>query len=1439
MSKTKIPEVHAPKGGKIVHVSGLKYEFSWKQGSSYDKGQWIKFGLNYSGLWWWTDYAKIGTNTTSKTHTFKGTFYPENDTKLKGVACKVYGKKEVSWKESGKTKKKVVTSDTYTFKELFETPNKPRLSSALASDVDHTAIFTWDKPSKIDTTHQFYDFLVLYLENASGSSKPEDVASGWKYYKTSGGTGSNKHGVQSAGSKAITAVNVSSGSKMVAIKAGVRSRSGFSGWVYKSVVFTDVPKQATGLTINPGTKNQDDPTKISHTPDGYGWQFNVRWNAPTSRAQPLDYISIMYCIGIPRAGLAAPAPSEGSWTEHRKLKDVLSTDTTLIRVESALNDDECIFARVDTYYQNDKTLGKAVLAKLGTLAAPNGISISEPLSSNRFTLTATNNSQVPDSFLAISYHDDSDSKDNGKIIGIIEHGQSSVTFKCPDYEGKEIGFGVRAYAGTTYYSTKRDDGVSVYTILNYDDSKDGIFTENPISGGGTQYWYVFALPTYSAEEFSNLKVVKTQILMTKNGETVELDKSEYSVPRPFQALVFRVIDFTDAYNKYTAEGYTFTGAKIFYTIRPNAITNGMSSKLVMGEADIPKAPQHVTTVPLNDGVQVSWDTTWEEADGAEVSWSDQADAWISTNPPSTYETNNLRDSVLNVKDVALGATWYFKVRNFKTNTSGNNIYSPYGEAEPLDLSSVPNKPTLELTNNVITDRGSTVAFWTFSSDDYSDQASATLYEVYNTQSKEEALRFTQFLVSDDKYTAQLSFAPTDFSQIQAYAHYNEPNQINVSSYISVVYTLTENTTVDPSKRYYSKNGDVYTLVTPDGSENPSEEGWYEDNNTISISLSSAQDLVNEQISLGYNDDFIDYDFDSTGMTLTPIYLIYQSEGSRDEVPILDVKTEQRVQLSAENRDWYENTTHQIAVRVKSETGKESELSDPVELRIAAPLICKIEETSLEYEETFEGKVAYGPGSTLTIPGVLDTDIRSIFNLTVSMPYSENGYTDIVVKVNDEEYNISWGHRYGAIYEGTYNILTGVLTSTKDSTGSVYSEPRVYNIQKYDPDLVENDNTITAYYQDPEDSEQTISLNVEAETVETFKRANYLTSMPLEYTATGAGTSANVYAYISRATDYTMARPDGTSITGHAGETVYSNSYIGEAKQTVNLDDLMGYLDDGADYTLTVVISNDIGQQDYASIDFTVKWNHQAIMPEGTVTIEDGVAKIHTMAAVQDETETGDHIDIYRLSGDSPHLIFQNAEFDHTYVDPYPTIGSRGGYRLVYVTNNGDYIAPIPDSDGGEEIAWYDITEDASINTPFQLLDFGGETIEFKYNVKIDNSWDKRFTKTQYLDGAVQGDWDIGTDKTQSLSGITFDDLEPEVYDAFRRLAEYSGICHVRTIEGSNYTANVNVKDSSTFNSLEHQHDISLDITRVDDPEMDAMPLEKWEEEQEEEESENE
>lgn len=331
----------------------------------------------------------------------------------------------------------------------------------------------------------------------------------------------------------------------------------------------------------------------------------------------------------------------------------------------------------------------------------------------------------------------------------------------------------------------------------------------------------------------------------------------------------------------------------------------------------------------------------------------------------------------------------------------------------------------------------------------------------------------------------------------------------------------------------------------------------------------------------------------------------------------------------------------------------------------------------------------------------------------------------------------------------------------------------------------------------------------------------LTKMPLTCTATGAGIGGATTLVIERAEDYHIDRPDETDFFGFKGETVALYSTSGEGQITINKEDLIGALDDGASYRLLVTVNDSLGQSDTASIDFEVHWEHQAVKPEGTAYIDGRVAFI-TPAAPEGFRE-GDTCDIYRLSADRPELIVSGGVFGTTYVDPFPAIGEFGGHRVVYRTIDGDYITE------GNELAWLDITaEDGNmLDLNFSLIDFDGEQLELVYDVTHSNTWEKDFKETRYLGGSVTGDWNKAIGRTAALKGSVATVKDQATMRLFRRLAVYPGICHLRTVDGSSFACDIQVSEDRKYDSETVRADYSFSVTRVDPEELDGMTLAEW------------
>lgn len=316
----------------------------------------------------------------------------------------------------------------------------------------------------------------------------------------------------------------------------------------------------------------------------------------------------------------------------------------------------------------------------------------------------------------------------------------------------------------------------------------------------------------------------------------------------------------------------------------------------------------------------------------------------------------------------------------------------------------------------------------------------------------------------------------------------------------------------------------------------------------------------------------------------------------------------------------------------------------------------------------------------------------------------------------------------------------------------------------------------------------------------------LEELPIVIEVTGAGEGGQTIIKIERLGDYFVERPNGSQTEGYDGETIYAISYSGEVELSIMPDDLVGSFDDGGSYRLTAIVQDSVGQKASSYLDFTVAWAHQAEAPTATVTVNsDLTAKVKAIAPAS--YVAGDTVDIYRLSADKPELIVKGGDFGQFYLDPYPA--SNGGYRFVDVTANGDYTT-------ATGIAWIDKT--CSLTLEDAIIDFNGERLVLPYNLELSNSWEKDFEETKYLNGHVVGDWNAAVSRSGSIGAVL------ERNDArnatIRDLAAWNGICHVRTPDGSSYSADVQVSESLSYSSKSREY--TLSITRVDPEGQEAV-----------------
>lgn len=832
---------------------------------------------------------------------------------------------------------------------------------------------------------------------------------------------------------------------------------------------------------------------------------------------------------------------------------------------------------------------------------------------------------------------------------------------------------------------------------------------------------------------------------------------QITIPRPTGETAYSigVRAVVGTYTRSTASDGTYR-----YTVKAD-----MVSQRVWTTADVPVSPSNLQA-DYDGNLNVTWDWSWDDAEGVEISWSTDEDAWVSTESPETYTIDGQATRLV-IKNIDAGTRYYIRAR-FK---SGDD-FSDYSNTISVETTLPPEKPVLSLSSGVISESGKVTASWNYVSNDGTEQDYAEI--ICNNE-----------VIAHTSYGTHITMYAEDL-EWQSGNEYGLKLRVKSVSGSFSDYSDTE-----------------YVRIAP----------------AITCTISETS-LEEQHIEIGnrtHEGDIVSFNSDDNPIIKS---LVANIDYNADGVSEVSITRTGKNLLWNMRADTY--TTNGITF-TKTADGKviaNGTATANAWYKLTEGFVCK--------EPMILSGCPFGGSSSkyeIQLDGV--SNVRD-FGSGVSFNTSGSGKFYIVVRsgqtVNNlvfepmvrlatesEEYEPYQGTAITkslgqTVYGGTLDLISGVLTSTLNADGTEKATPEVIQLTGEQIETLLGVNNIWAD-----------SGEVSVETVEEMRDILSLTELPLTIKVDGANKGDITQLILERAEQYSMDRPDESTFNGYEGEAVYITNQTGDAMITINTSDLIGFLDDGAKYRIIATVKDGIGQTATDEIYFEVHWNHQAIEPTGTVVIDGTIAKVTPIAP--QGTENGDVCDIYRLSSDKPVLIYPNAEFGTTYVDPYPAI--NGGYRLVFKTSNGDYITE------DERPAWVDI--DSEFEYDKSIIEFAKDKVELYYNVDADSSWSKDFIETQYLGGSVQGDWNPAVSRSGDISGLVLDDFEPETVTALRRLAVYSGICNVRTTKGSSYHANVDVSESAPHDRYGMITEFSLSITRVDPQGYDGVPLTVWEE----------
>lgn len=447
-----------PTGLKITR-KGNSFTLSWKiADKDYADGQAMQYRLN--GNAWHS--VSIGAKTTKKSIpdvSSANWFPPDSKPKLNKVEIRVRGNRKTYTTGSGKNAKthRPVVSDWSTATYSLKVPNAPTLKVNKSSTYAEVCNFDY-KVKTNNSAKRWFDSIVWESILVKDCNTNNGAKLKWKSSTLGWATGTSTDAEGTIRREESTSV-IANGSytRWVRIRArGVKGYSPKNGkWVYKKYVYA-MPYQAV---------IDQDSIKVTERKTG-GYFVSLKWQTKKNESHPIASQKVQYLLIQPDADLECPVTDQWQDAENGTFKGASKNgDAAYIIVPTGLADNQCLYLRVVTSYGGNSRDGIPKLAKVGNISTPTGLSITFDDSTNSAQATATNTSEIEDSFIAIQVILPNN---NTYYAGIIENGETqSNVMVLPDFAsvgGKDkIVFKAIACVGS-YEETTGEDDITKFAV---------------------------------------------------------------------------------------------------------------------------------------------------------------------------------------------------------------------------------------------------------------------------------------------------------------------------------------------------------------------------------------------------------------------------------------------------------------------------------------------------------------------------------------------------------------------------------------------------------------------------------------------------------------------------------------------------------------------------------------------------------------------------------------------------------------------------------------------------------------------------------------------------------------------------------------------------------------------------------------------------------------
>lgn len=177
-----------------------------------------------------------------------------------------------------------------------------------------------------------------------------------------------------------------------------------------------------------------------------------------------------------------------------------------------------------------------------------------------------------------------------------------------------------------------------------------------------------------------------------------------------------------SFGVYAVQGSYKTVTRTDGITQYTVTANTRSKNTVWTENTVPKAPTGVTVEETSENgkVLVSWNWSWATANAAEISWSDDKNAWQSTTGFNSYKLDD-KQTKWYIPGLEMGKKWYVRVRLME-----DEEVSPWSSIVTIDLATTPITPRVTLSEGRIAISGSFTISWTYGSRDGTGQTYAEI-----------------------------------------------------------------------------------------------------------------------------------------------------------------------------------------------------------------------------------------------------------------------------------------------------------------------------------------------------------------------------------------------------------------------------------------------------------------------------------------------------------------------------------------------------------------------------------------------------------------------------------------------------------------------------------------------------------------------------------------